>query len=89
MKLKGGQMEDLARAVILKAIKDATRKPVKYPSAERPTARDKRQAKAFLLGLGEYEIWLKFWCALSGIDYSSVVKFGEKLKKGGENVKQI
>ena len=82
-------MEDLAIAVILKAIKDATRKPVKYPSAECPTARDKRQAISFLLGCGEYEIWLKFWCMLAGIDYGSIVKFGEKLKKGGENVKQI
>lgn len=82
-------MEDLAREVILKAIKDATRNPVKYSNAERPTVRDKRQARAFLLGHGEYEIWLKFWCMLANIDYGSVVKFGEKLKKGGENVKQI
>lgn len=82
-------MEDLAREVILKAIKDATRKPVKYPSAERPTARDKRQAMAFLLGRGEYEIWLKFWCMLANIDYGSVVKFGENINKGGENVRQI
>ena len=82
-------MEDLARAVILQAIRDATLKTVKYPDCWNPTKRDQDQAIRFLSGLGEYEIWLKFWCALAGIDYGSVVKFGKKVQKGGKNVRQI
>lgn len=78
-------MEDLARAVILKAIKDATLKTVKYQSAEFPTERDKGRAISFLAGRGEYEIWLKFWCSLADIDFLSVKRFGEKIKERREN----
>ena len=82
-------MEDLAREVILQAIRDATLRTTKYRDCYNPTKRDRMQAINFLSGRGEYEIWLKFWCALAGIDYGSVVKFGEKLTKGGKNVRQI
>ena len=78
------EYKDLARAVLLKAIKDATRKTVQYASPEFPTETDKTRAIRFLLGRGEYAIWLKFWCNVAGIKVGSVKKYAETLQ-GGKN----
>lgn len=48
------------------------------------TETDKTRAIRFLLGRGEYAIWLKFWCNVAGIKVSSVKKYAEKLQ-GGNN----
>ena len=78
------EYRDLANAVLMKAIEDATRETVEYGSSVYPSKTEKAKAIRFLLGLGEYAIWLKFWCNVAGIKVSSVKKYAETLQ-GGKN----
>ena len=75
-------MEDLARAVILKAIRDSVRRTVKYTGKENPTKKDKKEAINFLQGRGKYEIWLRFWCDVAGVNFMAVKCLGEKIASG-------
>lgn len=77
---------DLARAVLLQAIWDATSsRTSRFPGHKRPRKKDKVEARRFLCGQGSYRVFLKLWCEMAGIKTESVVKFGEKIKKGGKN----
>lgn len=77
---------DLARAVLLQAIWDATSsKTTSYPKNRRPTRKEKEQAKDFLSGSKVYYERLKLWCDLCGISVDSVIEYGKRIKKGGKN----
>lgn len=77
---------DLARAVLLQAIYDATSgKITKWRKNNRPTRIDKEQAINFLSGERGYIERLDLWCSLLGINKESVISFGKRIKKGGKN----
>ena len=80
--------EDLAKAVLMKALQDATSRTVDYMSAEYPTKLEQEKARRFLRGLGKYSMWLSYWCDIAGIDESSVKKLGEQIE-GGNYGKRI
>ena len=82
--------KDLARAVLLQAIFDATsEKTSEYNKLKRPTKKEKKDAIEFLSGNRCYRERLNLFCWMCGIDESSVIKFGKTIKKGGKNVRQI
>ena len=76
--------EELARSILMKALKDATSKTVNYISVEYPTKIEQQKAIRFLRGLGRYSMWLNYWCDIAGVDVGSVKKLGEKIE-GGKN----
>lgn len=82
--------KDLARAVLLQAIYDATStKMSMFIGHKRPTKKEKVEAIEFLSGDKRYRDRLTLFCVMCGIDESSVIRFGQKIKKGGKNVRQI
>lgn len=80
--------KDLARAVLLQAIYDATsKKTSEYDKHKRPTKREKKEAIEFLSGNRCYRERLTLFCMMCGIDEGSVIKFGQNIRKGGKNVR--
>lgn len=78
--------KDLARAVLLQAIYDATStKTSEYNRHKRPTKREKKEAIEFLSGNRCYRKRLELFCMMCGINEFAVIKFGQKIKKGGKN----
>lgn len=73
--------EDLARAVLLRALDDATSKRTsKFRGHKTPTKKEKMEAIRFLRGTPYHKEWLEYWCQCSGIVESSVIEFGKKIK---------
>ena len=69
--------KNLAYAVLGQAIADAIGKRV---GTFNPSKQEKLKARMFLRGLGDYGIWLKYWCEACGVDFSIVKKFGKSIR---------